>query len=106
VVLSTPDDVESSHDHEHHHEGPGYSTPQAAIEESGREQLAYVMSLYVGTDVDAPDFVSVVDLDPDSTRTARSSTESNCRIAATNSTTSGGTPVRRRVTSRASSGDT
>jgi len=63
---STPDDVESSHDHEHHHEGPGYSTPQAAIEESGREQLAYVMSLYVGTDVDAPDFVSVVDLDPDS----------------------------------------
>ncbi|MFA9504008.1 selenium-binding protein SBP56-related protein [Natrinema sp. H-ect1] len=63
---STPDDVEPGHDHEHHHEGPGYATPQAAIEESERERLAYVMSLYVGTDVDAPDFVAVVDLDPDS----------------------------------------
>jgi len=65
---STPDDVEPDHGHEHHHdhEGPGYATPQAAIEEGGREKLAYVMSLYVGTDVDAPDFVAVVDLDPDS----------------------------------------
>ncbi len=41
-------------------------TPQAAIEESEREKLAYVMGLYVGTDVDAPDFVAVVDVDPDS----------------------------------------
>ncbi|WP_265109248.1 selenium-binding family protein [Halosolutus halophilus] len=63
---STSSDVEPDHDHDHHHEGPGYSTPQAAIEESDREQLAYVMSLYVGTDVDEPDFVAVVDLDPDS----------------------------------------
>ncbi|MFD1565090.1 selenium-binding protein SBP56-related protein [Haloarchaeobius amylolyticus] len=65
---STPRDVEPDHDHEHHHdhEGPGYVTPQAAIEEGGREKLAYVMSLYVGTDIDAPDFVAVVDLDPDS----------------------------------------
>jgi selenium-binding protein 1 len=55
------------HDHgEHAHEGPGYSTPQAAIEESEPEEVAYVMSLYVGTDVDAPDFVAVVDVDPDS----------------------------------------
>ncbi|AEH36230.1 selenium-binding protein SBP56-related protein [Halopiger xanaduensis] len=67
---STPGDAEPEpeHDHEHHHdhEGPGYATPQAAIEEGEREKLAYVMSLYVGTDVDAPDFVAVVDLDPDS----------------------------------------
>ncbi|NKE34503.1 selenium-binding protein [Natronococcus sp. JC468] len=63
----TPDDVEPSHDHEHHgHEGPGYATPQAALEESEREELAYVMSLYTGTDIDEPDFVAVVDLDPDS----------------------------------------
>ncbi|WP_137291241.1 selenium-binding protein SBP56-related protein [Natronorubrum halophilum] len=53
------------HDHDHH-TGPGYASPQAAIEEGEREQLAYVMSLYTGSDVDAPDFVSVVDLDPDS----------------------------------------
>ncbi|WP_436346183.1 selenium-binding protein SBP56-related protein [Natronorubrum sp. FCH18a] len=65
--VSAPDDVEPDHDHEHHHhEGPGYATPQAAIEEGDREKLAYVMSLYVGTDVDASDFVGVVDLDPDS----------------------------------------
>ncbi|SEQ70781.1 selenium-binding protein SBP56-related protein [Natrinema salaciae] len=63
---STGSDAEPDHDHEHHHEGPGYATPQAAIEEGGREKLAYVMSLYVGTDVDAPDFVAVVDLDPES----------------------------------------
>jgi len=56
-----------THAHEHgHHEGPGYSTPQAAIEESTPEKLAYVMGLYVGTDVDAPDFLGVVDVDPDS----------------------------------------
>jgi selenium-binding protein 1 len=58
----------AAHSHHEHHgtEGPGYATPQAAIEESEPEELAYVMSLYVGTDVDAPDFVSVVDVNPDS----------------------------------------
>jgi selenium-binding protein 1 len=51
---------------DHHHVGPGYATPQAAIEEAEHEKLAYVMGLYVGTDVDAPDFVAVVDVDPES----------------------------------------
>jgi len=57
-----------THDHhEHHdHEGPGYATPQAAIEEAEPEQTAYVMGLHVGQDVDAPDFLAVVDVDPDS----------------------------------------
>ncbi|WP_435360017.1 selenium-binding protein SBP56-related protein [Haloarchaeobius sp. DFWS5] len=60
-------DAHSHHDHEHHdHHGPGYATPQAAIEESEPEELAYVMGIYTGTDVDAPDFLAVVDLDPDS----------------------------------------
>ncbi|WP_137287537.1 selenium-binding protein SBP56-related protein [Halorussus salinisoli] len=66
---STDDAEASAHEHhEHHHgvEGPGYATPQAAIEESEREEVAYVVSLYVGTDVDAPDFLSVVDVNPDS----------------------------------------
>ena len=61
---------EHAADHEghghHDHEGPGYATPQAAIEESEPEELAYVMGLYVGTDVDANDFLAVVDVDPDS----------------------------------------
>ncbi|WP_458209913.1 selenium-binding protein SBP56-related protein [Haladaptatus sp. NG-SE-30] len=54
------------HHHDHEIDGPGYATPQAAIEQSESEELAYVMGLYVGTDVDAPDFLAVVDLDPDS----------------------------------------
>ncbi|WP_435348123.1 selenium-binding protein SBP56-related protein [Haloarchaeobius sp. HRN-SO-5] len=52
--------------HEHGIDGPGYATPQAAIEESTPEDVAYVVGLYTGSDVDAPDFVGVVDLDPDS----------------------------------------
>ena len=48
------------------HDGPGYTTPQAAIEQAEPEEVAYVMGLYVGTDVDAPDFLGVVDVDPDS----------------------------------------
>ena len=61
------EEMASGHEHhEHDHDGPGYTTPQAAIEESEPEELAYVMGLYVGTDVDAPDFLAVVDLDPDS----------------------------------------
>jgi len=52
------------HDHDHGVEGPGYATPQAAIEEADREKTAYVMGLYAGTDVDAPDFLAVVDVDP------------------------------------------
>ena len=53
------------HDHAGH-DGPGYTTPQAAIEQSEPEEVAYVMGLYVGTDVDAPDFLGVVDVDSDS----------------------------------------
>ena len=64
----SPDEAAAHEHHEHDHdvEGPGYATPQAAIEEAERETVAYVPSLYVGTDVDAPDFLSVVDVDPDS----------------------------------------
>ncbi len=58
-------ETSSAHEH-HHHEGPGYVTPQAAIEESEPEKLAYVVGLHVGTDAEAPDFLSVVDVDPGS----------------------------------------
>jgi selenium-binding protein 1 len=59
------DHGEKSHA-EHEHAGPGYMTPQAAIEESEAETIAYVMGIHTGTDVDAPDFVAVVDVDPES----------------------------------------
>ncbi|WP_254767917.1 selenium-binding family protein [Salinilacihabitans rarus] len=60
--------VDHTHHHEHDHDvgGPGYTTPQAAIEEAEREKVAYVVSLHTGTDVDAPDFLAVVDVDPES----------------------------------------
>ncbi|WP_318569183.1 selenium-binding protein SBP56-related protein [Salinigranum marinum] len=66
----TPDSDTHSHadhaDHEHGVSGPGYTTPAAMRTESGREQTAFVMGLRVGMDVDGPDFVGVVDVDPDS----------------------------------------
>ncbi|WP_278002477.1 selenium-binding protein SBP56-related protein [Natrinema gelatinilyticum] len=52
--------------HEHHPGAVGYETPQAAIEASTRETVAYVPALYVGTETDAPDMLTVVDVDPDS----------------------------------------
>ena len=61
-----PPEAEGHAHHDHGVEGPGYATPQAAIEEADREKTAYVMGLYVGTDVDAPDFLAVVDVDPES----------------------------------------
>ncbi|XVH31855.1 selenium-binding protein SBP56-related protein [Haloferacaceae archaeon DSL9] len=60
---SHPTDEHGAH---HAHRGPGYATPQAAIEESEPETTAYVIGLYTGTDVDANDFLAVVDVDPDS----------------------------------------
>lgn len=62
----TPTEADHAHEHDRDVKGPGYATPQAAIEESEPEELAYVMGLYVGTDVDAPDFMAVVDVNPDS----------------------------------------
>ena len=46
--------------HEHHeHVGPGYLTPQAAIEESEPEEIAYVTGIHTGMDVDALELVEV-----------------------------------------------
>lgn len=67
--MSDAEQPADSEAHEHHDhgdvEGPGYATPQAAIEEADREKTAYVMGLHVGQDVDAPDFLAVVDPDSD-----------------------------------------
>jgi selenium-binding protein 1 len=62
-----PSSTEDQHDHDHHEvEGPGYSTPAAMRTESEREQTAFVMAPRVGMDVDASDFVGVIDVDPES----------------------------------------
>ncbi|NBC16022.1 MAG: selenium-binding protein [Bacteroidetes bacterium] len=57
------------HTHESHHDephvccGPGYASPEAAME-AERETLLYVIGLYVGTGVEAPDYLATVDVDP------------------------------------------
>ncbi|MFB6108103.1 MAG: selenium-binding protein SBP56-related protein, partial [Haloplanus sp.] len=62
-----PSNAGEQHGHEHHEvEGPGYPTPAAMRTESEREKTAFVMGLRVGMDVDGPDFVGVVDVDPTS----------------------------------------
>ena len=45
--------------------GPGYASPREAMA-GPREKLLYVVALYVGTGVDAPDYLATVDVDPDS----------------------------------------
>ncbi len=50
---------------DHEHAGPGYASPQAAGEVAP-EELIYVACLYEGTGIEEPDFVAVVDVNPES----------------------------------------
>ena len=52
--------------HEHHeHAGPGYASPEVARQQPP-EHFVYVASLYEGTGINRPDFIAVVDVDPES----------------------------------------
>jgi methanethiol oxidase len=56
----------STHDHSSHdHAGPGYASPEVARQQPP-EQFVYVAALYEGTGIERPDFIAVVDVDPDS----------------------------------------
>jgi selenium-binding protein 1 len=57
--MSTPDHSN------HEHTGPGYASPEAARQQPP-EQFVYVAALYEGTGIERPDFIAVVDVDPDS----------------------------------------
>jgi selenium-binding protein 1 len=46
--------------------GPGYASPQEAIQHAPREEVVYVAGLYTGTGVQEPDFLAVVDVHPES----------------------------------------
>ncbi|KAI4370439.1 hypothetical protein MLD38_018793 [Melastoma candidum] len=46
--------------------GPGYATPLDAMRSGPRETLLYVTCVYSGTGVDKPDYLSTVDVDPNS----------------------------------------
>lgn len=45
--------------------GPGYATPEDAMAAEA-EKIGYTVALYVGTDIQEPDYLATVDLDPDS----------------------------------------
>jgi len=52
------------------HCGPGYANPKEAAQ-APREKLLYTTALYVGTGVEAPDYLATVDVDPFSPTYAR-----------------------------------
>ena len=45
--------------------GPGFATPEDAMK-ADPEKIGYTIALYVGTGVEAPDYLATVDLDPES----------------------------------------
>ena len=45
--------------------GPGYASPEEAME-AEPEKTLYTVALYVGTDVEEPDYLATVDVDPES----------------------------------------
>ena len=49
--------------HDHDHCGPGYASPADALQ-AAPETLLYVVALYGGTGVNAPDYLATVDVDP------------------------------------------
>lgn len=55
-----------THQHTNQSTGPGYASPQDAIQNAPREEFVYVAGLYTGTGVPEPDFLAVVDVNPDS----------------------------------------
>ncbi|HEX8918856.1 MAG TPA: selenium-binding protein SBP56-related protein [Chloroflexota bacterium] len=55
-------------EHSHNGGGPGYASPQDAVQNAPREEFVYVAGLYRGTGVNEPDFLAVVDVHPESDR--------------------------------------
>ena len=45
--------------------GPGYASPQDAMQ-AEREKLLYTIALYTGTEIEEPDYLATVDVDPHS----------------------------------------
>src|SRR5215469_10026158 len=50
--------------HEHHSgHGPGYASPEEAMK-AEPEKVLYSTALYVGTGIEAPDYLATIDVDP------------------------------------------
>jgi len=63
-VCIVSDAHETNHE-SHAHCGPGYASPEEAMK-AEREKVLYTVALYVGTEVEEPDYLATVDVDPDS----------------------------------------
>lgn len=62
--MNHQDSHSSGPSHENHaHCGPGYASPVEAMT-AEPEKLLYVIALYGGTGIDAPDYLATVDVDP------------------------------------------
>ncbi len=73
-----------------------YRSPREALQ-APPEGLVYVACLHVGTGADKPDFLAVVDVNPDSDEYGRN-TRRRCRTPGTSSTTTAGTAAARLAT--------
>ena len=82
-----------AHDHEHHQDPTFYRSPRDAAA-APAEKLAYVATF--SRPADQPDAMAVVNVDPQSTATARWSGSPSCPTSATSCTTSAGTRARAR----------
>ena len=78
-----------SHDSANH-SASMFATPDEAIK-APQEQYLYVACLHEGTGVDKPDYLAVVDADPDSPEYAQVVPGCRCPKSATSCTTSAGT---------------
>ena len=45
--------------------GPGYASPMEAMK-APREELLYTIAIYVGTGIQAPDYLATIDANPSS----------------------------------------
>lgn len=56
-------DEHAMHHEGHSHHGPGYASPEEAMK-AAPEKVLYTIALYVGTGIEAPDYLATIDVDP------------------------------------------
>jgi methanethiol oxidase len=58
-------DIYGSNHHDHQCAGPGYASPEEAMQ-AIPEKLLYTVALYEGTGIEEPDYLAAIDVDPHS----------------------------------------
>jgi selenium-binding protein 1 len=67
TVGPRPEEEHCGHANGNGHSGPGFASPAEARAQEA-EKYIYVAALYQGTGIEEPDFVAVIDVDPESPR--------------------------------------